>query len=31
VYVKLVMQGETPCLQVFETKDSKDAIQEPIS
>merc|ERR550532_3771239 len=29
IYVRLViMQGDTPCVQLFDTKDSKDAFQE---
>ncbi len=28
IYVKLIMQGGTPCVQLFDTKESKDAFQE---
>jgi len=28
VFVKLVMQGGNPCVQLFDTKESKDAFQE---
>ena len=28
IHVKLIMQGDTPCVQLFDTKDSKDAFQE---
>ena len=28
IFVRLVMQGDNPCVQLFETKDSKDAFQE---
>ena len=28
IYVKLTMQGDNPCIQLFDTKDSKDAFQE---
>lgn len=28
IYVKLVMQGDTPAVQLFDTKESKDAFQE---
>ena len=28
VYVKIVMQADNPCIQLFDTKDSKDAFQE---
>ncbi len=28
VYVRIVMQGDTPCIQLFESKEAKDAFQE---
>ena len=28
IYVKLIMQGDTPCVQLFDAKESKDAFQE---
>ena len=28
IYVKLIMQGDNPCIQLFDTKESKDAFQE---
>ena len=28
IFVRLIMQGDTPCVQLFDTKDSKDAFQE---
>lgn len=28
IFVRLVMQGDTPCVQLFENKDAKDPFQE---
>ena len=28
IYVRLIMQGDVPCVQLFDTKESKDAFQE---
>jgi hypothetical protein len=28
VYVKIVIQADNPCIQLFDSKDAKDAFQE---